>query len=80
MNEISASYHVDQIVLKRTIKFVAFVDWLMYTDTCCDMIAMKREVAVRNSQVFRGANVNAGIPAKILTTSHCTNNHLRMQK
>lgn len=28
----------------------------MYTSHCCDMIAVKREVAA-NWQVFRGANV-----------------------
>ena len=42
----------------------------MYTSHCCDMIAMKREVA---------AHV-AGFPwsecqVKKLTASHCTNNH-----
>ena len=35
----------------------------MYTISCCDMIAMKREVAAKGHagwQVFRGANVKLG--------------------
>lgn len=53
-------------------KFLAFAGDIMYTITCCDMIAMKREVAAAR-QVFRGANVKAGRPANKLATSHCTN-------
>ena len=37
---------------------------LVYNNPCCDMIAMKREVAARQMnklvQVFRGANVKLG--------------------
>ena len=32
----------------------------MYTNPCCGMIAVKREVAAIQSQVFRGANVKLG--------------------
>lgn len=50
------------------------------------MIAVKREVAARQKdklrQVFRGANVKAGINRQMnLATSHCTNiNHLHEQR
>ena len=48
---------------------------IVYTNRCCDMIAVKREVAVER-QVFRGANVKL----EKLTTSHCTSSedHLGM--
>ena len=32
----------------------------LYNKQCCDMIAMKREVAARKARVFRGANVKLG--------------------
>ncbi len=38
---------------------LAFLKNLVYTNICCDMIAMKREVAAEG-QVFRGANVKLG--------------------
>ena len=37
-------------------------------EICWDMIAMKREVATQEVQVFRGANVKL----EKLATSHCT--------
>ena len=47
-------------VLKKIQKnSIAFWKNFLYTIICCDMIAMKREVAV-NKQVFRGANVKLG--------------------
>ena len=56
-------------------KLLAIPKEISYTNNCCDMIAMKREVAARV----------AGFPwsecqVRKLTTSHCTkfNNHLGM--
>ena len=56
-------------------KLLAIPKEISYTSYCCDMIAMKREVAARV----------AGFPwsecqVRKLTTSHCTkfNNHLGM--
>ena len=40
-------------------KILAFPKYLMYTNTCCDMIAVKREVAAKG-RFFRGANVKLG--------------------
>ena len=40
-------------------KMLAIREDLHYTLKCCDMIAMKREVAAEK-QVFRGANVKVG--------------------
>ena len=40
-------------------KTLALKSEFVYTDRCCDMIAMKREVAAKR-QVFRGANVKLG--------------------
>ncbi len=40
--------------LKKTL---AFLKTILYTITAVALIAMKREVAVRKWQVFRGANV-----------------------
>lgn len=34
--------------------------YIVYTELCCDMIAMKREVATSSRWVFRGANVKLG--------------------
>ena len=50
-------------------KLLAIPKEISYTNNCCDMIAMKREVAARV----------AGFPwsecqVRKLTTSHCTNN------
>ena len=48
---------------KNTIKnkkILAKQKMLRYTSNCCDMIAMKREVAAFMWQVFRGANVKLG--------------------
>ena len=41
-------------------KGIANFKSIVYTSRCCDMIAMKREVAARLWQVFRGANVKLG--------------------
>ena len=44
-------------------KPLAILENTMYTNPCCDMIAMKREVAANGNagwQVFRGANVKLG--------------------
>ena len=43
-------------IKKSAIKIIDFFLYLLYTNHCCDMIAVKREVAVVR-QVFRGANV-----------------------
>ena len=60
---------------KKIKKRLALENDFVYTDNCCDMIAMKREVAADK----------AGFPwsecqVRKLTTSHCTkfNNHLGM--
>ena len=45
--------------IKTLEKKLAFWKNFHYTNKCCDMIAMKREVAGK-SQVFRGANVKLG--------------------
>ena len=44
---------------------LAIMYFLLYTNNCCGMIAMKREVAANSRdeakwQVFRGANVKLG--------------------
>ena len=57
-----------QYKFKKNKKGVAKPLFLMYTTNCCDMIAMKREVAA----------FIAGVPwsecqVRKLTTSHCTN-------
>ena len=41
---------------EKSKKVLAFPENIMYTNNCCGMIAMKREVAAC-WQVFRGANV-----------------------
>lgn len=46
-------------IKKNAIKIIDFFLYLLYTNHCCDMIAVKREVAVVR-QVFRGANVKLG--------------------
>ena len=68
-------------IKKSAIKIIDFFLYLLYTNHCCDMIAVKREVAAAR-QVFRGANVKAGINRQMnLATSHCTNiNHLHEQR
>lgn len=58
--------------LKNIEKMLAFRKNVLYNQTCCDMIALKRRLLYRMIQVFRGANVNK----ELLTTSHCTNNCL----
>ena len=45
---------------KKYKKRLAKAITLRYTTNCCDMIAMKREVAACIKQVFRGANVKLG--------------------
>ena len=45
--------------IKTLEKKLAFWKNFHYTNKCCDMIAMKREVAAEK-QVFRGANVKLG--------------------
>ena len=51
-------------IKKSAIKIIDFFLHLLYTNHCCDMIAVKREVAARQKdklrQVFRGANVKLG--------------------
>ncbi len=42
---------------KKNKKTLAFFLGTHYNNKCCDMIAMKREVAAHPRQVFRGANV-----------------------
>ena len=49
--------HKKYIFLKKVLETL---EKLMYTKQCCDMIAMKREVAAPKWQVFRGANVKLG--------------------
>ena len=45
-------------ILKNFLKNLLHLQGVFcYTVRCCDMIAMKREVAARMLQVFRGANV-----------------------
>ena len=56
---------------KKQFEGIAFLQQIIYTRFCCDMIAMKREVAT----------VSVGFPwsecqVRKLTTSHCTNYHL----
>ena len=46
--------------LKNIEKMLAFRKNVLYNQTCCDMIALKREVAAGDQQVFRGANVKLG--------------------
>ena len=45
--------------LKKMKKNLAIQKNIVYTNSRCDMIAMKREVAARE-RVFRGANVKLG--------------------
>ena len=49
---------------------------LVYNNPCCDMIAMKREVAATEMAGFPWSECQV----RKLTTSHCTkfNNHLGM--
>ena len=46
----------------------------MYTNPCCGMIAVKREVAARQKdklrQVFRGANVKLGNWRQVTVRNH----------
>ena len=53
-----------EISWKKIKKTLAIYKSIVYTNICCDMIAMKREVAARQMnklvQVFRGANVKLG--------------------
>ncbi len=47
---------------------------IMYSNQCCDMIAVKREVATLSSEVgFPWSECQETIRSKNLTTSHCTN-------
>ena len=46
-------------VQKNFLKPLAYSRKILYNDSCCDMIATKREVAAAR-QVFRGANVKLG--------------------
>ncbi len=41
-------------------KYLAIPHFIIYNPKCCDMIAVKREVAALEWQVFRGANVKLG--------------------
>ena len=55
----------------KKFKFIlAYFGIFLYNNICCDMIALKREVAAEKQRVFRGANVKL----KKLATSHCTHN------
>ena len=67
----------ERIVLKKIQflmkKYLAIYGTLMYTNPCCGMIAMKREVAAESKSLM------AGFPwsecqVRKLTTSHCTDN------
>ena len=65
--------------------FLAFLGELCYTSPCCDMIAMKREVAA--GKLFgqlRFEKRMAGFPwsecqVRKLATSHCTNRYSTRQ-
>jgi len=69
----------NEIVLKKiqlkSGKYLEIYGTLMYTNPCCGMIAMKREVAAK------GKSLMAGFPwsecqVRKLTTSHCTDNQV----
>ncbi len=47
----------------------------MYTDFCCDMIAMKREVAAESVSLMAGFP-RSECQVRKLTTSHCTDNQV----
>ena len=68
-----------KIVLKKiqfiNKKYLEICGRLMYTNPCCGMIAMKREVAAQSISLM------AGFPwsecqVRKLTTSHCTDNQV----
>ena len=50
-------------------KVVACLKNIMYTNNCCGMIAMKREVAAKKLAGFPWSECQV----RKLTTSHCTN-------
>ena len=71
------SSHTREKVLKKIQKFfhktkkkLAIDTFTLYTDECCDMIAMKREVAT-----FVVGFPWSECQVRKLTTSHCTNQY-----
>ena len=53
---------------KNNKKVLAICRWFLYNTKCCDMIAMKREVAALMWQVFPWSECQV----RKLATSHCT--------